>query len=893
MNMIEQQSQLWKTTRWPVLIGLLLAFLAISPVFSQPPPGGDWIVTGTEAVENEAITLDGNLIVKPGGSLTLRNVTLTIDCQYDGQYRIEVEPGGSLFVEGSEISAASLAHGFAFAVDGSAFEMEDSEVHGVGWGPEQELRDNEAILSGQRGLLIRTDNALLDRNIFSNNYVGVILASSGVTLTHNTIVSNTVHGIYVQDGTDSTIADNYIQHGEDVSSPFRMKPGHNNHIISNTIQSLIHRGVIETFNSEGNVLENNDISGFGMGISMMFVSNDNVVRNNTISVDEAGIMVWGWGNTVKGNTISSAVEQPQTGIYMVYAYNSVVTDNVITDVAEENGIWLRHSSNNLISGNEVYAGPSSDLRPSTGLMLFSNSQHNVIHGNTLSGFHRGMSLLYGSDNNIIASNQISSTLQQGTIIDDASSNIIYQNNFLDMALPAFDNEENQWDYESQGNYWGDYGGEDTNGDGIGDAPYLIEPEGVDNFPLMAPIAVGSLPAPAVEPATPPEFSQPFGKTITGEEVIENQTIELGALIIEAGGALTLRNVTLITGVSGGVSDLSVAPGGSLFIEKCTIRHHEYGNGFQMQPPKGSTFVMQNSELQGCGHEWWYGGIQIGADNVVLENNQITGTMIIFFDTSGGRVISNTISSSYHAISLGGNGITVTNNSIRNMVRSALTGGAADSQIRDNTIHDIWENGMHLWQSPGSLVAGNEVSNIPYGYAAIRVNADRGFVTSNTTSNAGIGLHLEYGDGLVITATNNTISNCQLGLTTHANNGHIASNTVSSCTLGIELSGNSNTVISNTISACETGLKAISWHAENVIYDNSFIDNATQAEDYGHQNSWDYGGLGNYWSDYTGVDADGDGIGETPYYIPPNGVDHYPQVRGETWRVFLPIILKNY
>ncbi|HEC94566.1 MAG TPA: DUF11 domain-containing protein, partial [Thermoplasmatales archaeon] len=78
-----------------------------------------------------------------------------------------------------------------------------------------------------------------------------------------------------------------------------------------------------------------------------------------------------------------------------------------------------------------------------------------------------------------------------------------------------------------------------------------------------------------------------------------------------------------------------------------------------------------------------------------------------------------------------------------------------------------------------------------------------------------------------------------------------------------------------------------YNYSNMIYHNNFVDNTVQAYD-AENNIWDngYPSGGNYWSDYNGSDNDGDGIGDTPYYVPGGSSrDRYPLM--QPWNGSLP------
>jgi len=119
---------------------------------------------------------------------------------------------------------------------------------------------------------------------------------------------------------------------------------------------------------------------------------------------------------------------------------------------------------------------------------------------------------------------------------------------------------------------------------------------------------------------------------------------------------------------------------------------------------------------------------------------------------------------------------------------------------------------------------------------------------------------------------------------------IINNVITNNRVGLMLCGSINNRI--TINSLESNMYGVElWNASNnIIFHNNF-NNLHQIASYtsNYANFWDngYPSGGNYWSDYSGVDlysgpyqneTGGDGIGDTPYVIDENNVDHYPLMK---------------
>jgi parallel beta-helix repeat protein len=232
---------------------------------------------------------------------------------------------------------------------------------------------------------------------------------------------------------------------------------------------------------------------------ILVYSNNNIVINNTALNNYYGILLWSSSNnTLTGNTASN---NPHVGIYLFHysSNNNTLTGNTANS-NNDYGIFLDSSSNNNLTGNTAsnnYDGirlesssnntltGNTALNNSHGIFLISLSTNNNLTGNTVSNNgNAGIRLYDSSTHNTLTENTASNNGNVGIRLESSSNNHIY-NNYFDNWFNAEDDGNNIWNITKTagtniiggswlgGNYWSDYTGEDTDGDGLGDTlrPY--------------------------------------------------------------------------------------------------------------------------------------------------------------------------------------------------------------------------------------------------------------------------------------------------------------------------------------------------------------------------------------------------------------------------------------
>jgi len=586
--------------------------------------------------------------------------------------------------------------------------------------------------------------------------------------------------------------------------------------------------------------------------SSITINSDNVkISNFTIKNiqvksqhpnNNCGIQINSNFNEISNNVFSKSYY----GIYLNCSNNNKIINNDFVDLNDD-GVYLDFSGNNNISNNDFF---------NSRLKLNNSCENNTIYDNIITGENYGIMIMNNGLENKILNNEISTTDESLFIIESNKNSIIgntFEINGIHLSGSSNNDVGNNFVREKELMY-------------LENKSNLIVDEEVGQIIIINSDNI------TVQNQEMEDIS--YGLYLVNSEdciISNNQFSDISTSglslsgsdnnLIENNDFLDCRESISLWSVNNNIIQ------NNDFID-CKSRSIRFYNSFYN--------TISNNNL---------GNLLLDkSDYNTIQDNTINGSIHFFYDSNSTNNI-------------------ITDNNFNNY------GLEIDFYTRDNTVENNFVNGKPLiyLEDESDMVVNEDAGQV------ILVRCDNIIVENQEINNAFTGIGLFYTQNSTI--RNNKIvydvfayingpsaitDSKGIYLNAYSNNNIVENNVLKDSKNGIELVYYSdyNTINNNKISSGGVGIKVSSSNniiknnniisnyygvsitgSYNTIFSNNFIDYVFLGSESGITNRWDDGSVGNYYDEYDGVDADGDGIGDTPYNISGgDNQDLYPLVK---------------
>lgn len=573
-----------------------------------------------------------------------------------------------------------------------------------------------------------------------------------------------------------------------------------------------------------------------------------------------------------------SIDPPTAPISSVDNITYTFTDNIYDSIVVERSNIVIDGSGYILqgsgSGNGVELSNNVTVR-NTNIQGFSwgvylRSSHCILMGNNITENGGGIYLGYGLENNTISGNKIAGNSGTGIFVEYSCSNNTISRNKI-----SNNGEDGIGFYDSGSSIILENEISNNNGSGIrlsghwGTSPSNTLMDNIVKENAHFGILLGSAPASilrnnsmsgnrynfGVRSWTSDEFQDvDSSNTVDGKRIYywynhANEQVPMDA------GYVALINSYNIT-----VNGLELRNNGEGILLRSTTNSEITNNS------------ITNNE-----------GIGLQIDYLFLNYH--------IYPSSNLTVSLNTITNNaWGVVGWESNNITLFRNKITNNQYDGVDLGGSNSNLLENIIADNGQYGVRIDGSSNTVIGNDITNNTYYGILLYGSGSD---ISENNIVRSEYGAYL---CGPFNNFSKNNIMNNEYGvfLEYNSQNDILSGNNIRNNSYGIYLYVPSNINFSeNTITNNTYGVYLLE-SSSNTFLKNNFINNTYQVEvTPRYTNTWDagYPSGGNYWSDYTGVDNNSDGIGDTPYVIDENNRDRYPLISYWSSEHELNVILK--